>query len=356
MIYNIKPKSNLATFAIVFKGSTNFERKGIYGIAHLMEHLQCKNFDHLIDSLDTDGIQWNAYTSNDEVAFYFSGLSKYLAKYKHELYDAIPKLSVTEETLESERKIVLQEYEESFSDNTEAFQLNWYRGHWGYFNPIGLRKDIETLTLQNCIDFHELQYRYPSMVINIDHDIWSTPLTPNIHKPHPKFQRGIHNVDLEPLQPTDQKEFLFVSPIPSGKVNYYNFICKMFVDGLKSPLYQIIREDNQLCYRITMDTDSFNCGADSQITMHLSSTEDKGKVEEIVRQALNKDNLTRERFDQCKQSFFIGREMADENKHADWEKYLRNTNELITTIAYTMTYEEMMDYASQLTFDMFTSE
>lgn len=358
MIYNIKPKNNLATFAVVFKGSTNFERKGIYGIAHLMEHLQCKNFEHLVDSLDTDGIDWNAYTAQNEIVFYFTGLSKYLGRYKKELYEAIPKFSVTQEMLDSERRIVLQEYEECFSDQSSSFILNWYREHWNAFTPIGLREDIELITLQDCKDFHEIQYRFPSMVVNVDHDKWSSPIAENpiASMPYHQYSKQAYSVPKEIGTQSEQTEYLFASDLlPSGKENYYKFLCKMFVDGLKSPLYKIVREDNQLCYRITMDTDNFNNSRDYQVQVHLSSTESKDHVESIVRSALDKNNLTRERFEQCKTNFFISREKADENKHKDWEKYIRNSDELVTTIANSMTYDEMMDYASHMKFELYTS-
>lgn len=359
MIYNVKPKNNLATFAIVFNGSIDYEYKGVYGIAHLMEHLQCKNFEHLIDSLDKDGIDWNAYTSGSKVAFYFSGLSKHLKFYKEDLYNLIPQFKLTQENLDSERKIVLQEYEEGFGDQTSAFIMNWYRKHWGCFQPLGINLDLESITLKDCEDFFEKQYRYPSLVINIDHDTWKTSMTDNpnvIPKPYAYSKEG-YDVPLEEMPHSQQTDYRFVSQVfTNGKENYYKFLARMYSDGLKSPLYKVIREDNQLCYRITMDVDNFNDRSEYQVSVDLSSTEDADKVRDVVAQGLDTSLLTKERFELCKHSFILDREKIDENRHTDWEKYTLYPSELVSNIIYTMTYDEIIDAAKELQFDMFSSK
>ena len=69
MIINLKSETELSGFYVVYEGSTNLEKKGWFGISHLMEHLMCKNFDHLQEDFAKDGIDWNAYTSSNEIVF-----------------------------------------------------------------------------------------------------------------------------------------------------------------------------------------------------------------------------------------------------------------------------------------------
>jgi hypothetical protein len=76
MIINLKSQTNLSGLYVVYEGSTNLEKKGNYGISHLMEHLMCKTFFHMIQDFDRDGIQWNAYTSSNEIVFYMTGLDE----------------------------------------------------------------------------------------------------------------------------------------------------------------------------------------------------------------------------------------------------------------------------------------
>jgi predicted Zn-dependent peptidase len=72
-IINLKSQTDLSGFYVSFEGSTNLEEKGNYGISHLMEHLLCKNFDHLQDDFDRNAIDWNAYTSSNEIVFHWVG-------------------------------------------------------------------------------------------------------------------------------------------------------------------------------------------------------------------------------------------------------------------------------------------
>ena len=71
MIVNLKSQNDLSGFYIIYEGSTNLEKKGNYGISHLMEHLMCKTFFHLLEDFDKDGIDWNAYTDNNIINFHF---------------------------------------------------------------------------------------------------------------------------------------------------------------------------------------------------------------------------------------------------------------------------------------------
>ena len=111
-VLNVKSETDLSGFYIVYKGSVCNEKKGWYGLSHLMEHLICHSFDDMYDDFDRDGIANNAYTSDNEIVFYFTGLDEYLVKYKDEILKRILKFGVTEEMFQNERKIVLEEYKD----------------------------------------------------------------------------------------------------------------------------------------------------------------------------------------------------------------------------------------------------
>ena len=100
MIINLKSENELSGFYIVYEGSTNLENKGNFGISHLMEHLFCKNFDHLLDDFDRDGISWNAYTDTNLINFYFTGLESKLSKYREKIIELISNFSKAPELLE----------------------------------------------------------------------------------------------------------------------------------------------------------------------------------------------------------------------------------------------------------------
>ena len=168
MLINLKSQTELSGFYIVYYGSTLLEERGNYGISHLMEHLMCRNFQHLRDEFEKEGIDWNAYTSSNEVVFYFTGLEEYLSKRKSELIDLMSDFNVTKKEFENEKKIVLQEYSDYFSDQTESHLLNLNRKLFGFYDPIGLKEDLESLKFMDCLNFFEKQFAKPSKIINPD--------------------------------------------------------------------------------------------------------------------------------------------------------------------------------------------
>ena len=143
MIINLKSETDLSGFYVVYEGSTNLEKKGWFGISHLMEHLMCKNFDHLQEDFDRDGIDWNAYTSSNEIVFYLTGLEDKVNKWKGEFMDLLGEFNVTKEQFENERNIVLEEYMDCFNDQTQTHMLNLSRKLFNDYDPIGLKEDLE---------------------------------------------------------------------------------------------------------------------------------------------------------------------------------------------------------------------
>src|ERR1035437_430173 len=170
MIINLKSKTALSGLYVVYNGSTNLEKPGWYGISHLMEHLLCKTFDHLQEKFDQDGVDWNAYTSDNEIVFHLTGLDKKIKKWKYEFVELLGKFTITEEQLQNEKKIVLEEYMDAFNSQVESHFLNLSRKKLENYSPIGLRKDIENITLEDCKEFFELQFAKPTKIINVSKD------------------------------------------------------------------------------------------------------------------------------------------------------------------------------------------
>ena len=156
MIVNLKSQTNLSGFYIMYEGSTNLEVPGNYGISHLMEHLICKTFFHLLEDFDRDSIDWNASTDSNQIIFYFTGIESKLDKYRNKILKAISEFNITKSQFENERNIVLSEYEDSFNDQSEIHSLNLYRKLFNDYGPIGLRSDLEGLKFMDCIKFFEL--------------------------------------------------------------------------------------------------------------------------------------------------------------------------------------------------------
>ncbi|MGN1043091.1 MAG: M16 family metallopeptidase, partial [Christensenellales bacterium] len=107
---------NSAAFALgVFVGAGCFyETKETNGISHFIEHTVFKGtekrtaFD-IANETDKCGVTLNAYTSRDLTAFYTVGLSEYAEKCADILSDLLFNATFTEENLEKEKGVVIEE-------------------------------------------------------------------------------------------------------------------------------------------------------------------------------------------------------------------------------------------------------
>jgi predicted Zn-dependent peptidase len=315
MIINLKSQTDLSGFYVVYEGSTNLEKSGWYGISHLMEHLMCKNFDHLQEDFDRDGIEWNAYTSNNEIVFYLTGLDEKVNKWKGEFMDLLGDFNVTKEEFENERNIVLEEYMDSFNEQTQSHQLNLSRKLFGDYDPIGLKKDLQNLKFMDCLNYYELQYAKPSKIINVSKnkkynnqaiDFIDRQIVKNI-------EFGDHKVPLElGNEFKDKTSIVILSPVIEEDFAYVHFINAMLSLGLKSPLYTEIREKRGLVYYVHCYQSRMNQQGISTIATQTSNRNYNQVVDSVETIIKNPGKyLTKDRFNLVKDYYKV-RQQKDE--------------------------------------------
>jgi predicted Zn-dependent peptidase len=321
MIINKKSQTNLSGFYIVYEGSTNLEKPGWYGISHLMEHLVCKAFDHLQEDLDRDGIEWNAYTSGNEIVFYLAGLDERVNKWKYKFVELLSKFKVTEEEFENERNIVLEEYMDCFNDQTQAHFLNLSRKLFKDYDPIGLRSDLEALKFSDCLEYFELQYSKPSKIINIskNHDYINDELVFADTEIKNDKEYGNHEVELELNNEfKDKTSIILLSPMIREDFAYVSFINSMLGLGLKSPLYQEIREKRGLAYYVHCYQPRIYDKGMVVISTQVSNKNVEAVINAVKEVIANPDTyLTQERFDVVKDYFTVRKE---KNEILSYEK------------------------------------
>lgn len=315
MITNLKSQTDLSGFYVVYEGSTNLEKKGWYGISHLMEHLMCKNFDHLQEEFDKDGIDWNAYTSSNEIVFYLTGLDEKVNKWKGEFMDLLGQFNVTKEQFENERNIVLEEYMDAFNDQTQTHMLNLSRKLFNDYDPIGLRQDLEDLKFMDCLNYFELQYAKPTKIINVSKNkkYKNSEIEFAERQIVKNLAFGDHKVPLElGNEFKDKTSLVMLSPIIEEDFAYVHFINAMLSLGLKSPLYQEIREKRGLvyyvhCYQSRMNQQGINTIATQTSNKNFNACVDS--VKEVISNP--KKHLTKDRFDLVKDYYKV-RQQKDE--------------------------------------------
>ena len=357
MIVNLKSQTDLSGFYVVYEGSTNLEKKGWYGISHLMEHLMCKNFDHLQEDFDRDGIEWNAYTSSNEIVFYLTGLEDKVNKWKGEFMDLLGGFNVKKAEFENERNIVLEEYMDSFNEQTQCHVLNLSRKLFGDYDPIGLKEDLENLKFMDCLNYFELQYAKPTKIINVSKkDYKNTTLDfaeRTIIKP---LVYGNHNVPLEINNEwKDKTSIAILSPVINEDFAYVHFINAMLSLGLKSPLYQEIREKRGLvyyvhCYQSRMNNQGLNSISTQTSNRNFNAVVDA--VEGVIKNP--KKYLTKDRFNLVKDYYTVRRQKDEILRYKSVNQFINPTGWSVYDILDKITLKKVLEvYDKYYQFDNF---
>lgn len=368
MIINAKSETGLSGFYVIFDGSTMNEKPGWFGLSHLVEHLVCKSFDHLQNIYQQKNIKWNASTSNTEVIFYMKGLDRHINEYKKEFLDLILSYEPTQEQLDNEKKIVLEEYKMCFNSQHSAHYYNLQRKMFGFYNAIGLRSDIENFTLQDCKDYINLYFKKPTRIINVskhndfvDNIEFREKIDPKPFKIDFKTNLYIIKSDDETDVPegmmpleiiTDYKNKVTI--INSSKVltkdfAYASFLCEMMSAGLNSPLYKEVREKLGLVYSIGCDIDKLNNKSCVISIMTDTSAKNIDKVQNQIKYVLDnlKDFLTQERFDIIKENYITKLEESAILNYSNISRYMNEPEWRIETIIDTITLQDTLDIANK---------
>jgi len=308
MIININSQTDLSGFYIVFEGSAQNETIGNRGISHLMEHLLCKNCEHLYDEFDLYGIENNAYTTDTDIVFFITGLDEYILKFREEFLNYITKFKITQEDLDKEKMIVIQEYMDLFNNQSQAHGENILRKLFNVYGPIGDKKDIESITLEDCKKWFDIQFSQPTKIINISKN--------NDFKKDIKFKTTINSNILCNKIPykfeiinnfKGKASVINLSKLIISDFNVVDFICLMVGDGLRSPLYDELREKNGLCYYVQCFSRDIN--SNSSVVCIASSINKKNtkKFQKVIENVFsNKEKfLTIERFNIVKEQTLI---------------------------------------------------
>jgi predicted Zn-dependent peptidase len=315
MIINLKSSNELSGFYIIFEGSTLLEEKGIYGISHLLEHLMCKTFYSLLEDFDRDGISWNAYTDSNIINFHFTGLESKLSKYRTKILELMSKFDITKEQFETERNIVISEYEDVFNDQSQSHYLNLYRKLFNDYDPIGLREDLESLNFMDCLNFFEKQYLNPTKIINVSKTLKfkSDLIDFKEREIISDLKFGNHDVPLElGNEFKDKTSIIMLSPVVNSNWAEVNFINGMLSMGLTSPLYNEVREKLGLVYFIHCYQTRSNTKGLVNIST-LTNNKNVSSVIDGVKKVLKKKDkvLTKERFNLVR-DYYLVRKQKDE--------------------------------------------
>lgn len=144
------------------------EREGVTGSAHMLEHMMFqgakkysgKDFHRLMEE---NGIDWNAFTSNDYTGFYMNLPASKLDLVMDVELDRMSSLVLVDKNLQSEREVVKEERRWRVDNNPmgllrELTMSTIFKSHPYKWPVIGHMKDIENYDVKTLRQFYETYY------------------------------------------------------------------------------------------------------------------------------------------------------------------------------------------------------
>lgn len=182
------------------------------GLAHLFEHMMFRGTDRLPPEsherfIEARGGRVNAYTTADTTVYYADVAPDSLPLVIELEAERLRNLKITEETLASERQVVLEERRMRTEDQPDgrafeamlalAFQAHPYR-----VPTIGWRSDVEAVTVEACREFFHTYYAPNNLVIAIAGSFDAADTLARIRE---QF-RPLERVEPIPRSPTKEPE------------------------------------------------------------------------------------------------------------------------------------------------------
>ena len=152
------------------------------GIAHFVEHMLFKgtatrSAEDIAQTIDSIGGQMDAFTAKEYASYYIKVLDEHLPLAVDVLADIVRRPAFTEEDIEREKKVVLEEIKmvEDTPDDLvhELFTENFWVDHPLGRPILGTRETVEGLTKKGLRNYFDHVYTAPNMIIaavgNVEH-------------------------------------------------------------------------------------------------------------------------------------------------------------------------------------------
>jgi len=181
VLHQQSDRTALVSYQTWYRVGSSDEKPGKTGIAHLFEHLMFKGtytvpegeFDRRLEAL---GGRVNAATWLDWTYYYEDVPSDALAEVVRLEADRMANLRLEPAPFAAEREVVLNERRERVDNDphgllSELLWNNVFPTH-PYGQPtIGWMKDIEAITLEDCLEFYDTYYAPNNAVVVVAGDV-----------------------------------------------------------------------------------------------------------------------------------------------------------------------------------------
>jgi zinc protease len=173
--------SKIAVFNLLYKVGSRFEKPGKTGLAHFFEHLMFGSSAHVPEfdrALERAGGSCNAFTSPDITNYYMTLPSSNLETAFWLESDRMLQLTLSEKTVETQRKVVTEEYKQRYlnqpyGDIWHHLRNLAYETHPYRWPTIGEKlSDIEEYTLEDIWEFYKTHYHPGNAVLVVAGNVY----------------------------------------------------------------------------------------------------------------------------------------------------------------------------------------
>jgi zinc protease len=235
--------SKTAVFNLLYKVGSRFEKPGKTGLAHFFEHLMfgsSANVPVFDRELERVGGSCNAFTSPDITNYYMTLPATNLETAFWLESDRMLQLTLSEKTIETQRKVVIEEYKQRYLN--QPYGDVWhhmrdlaYLQHPYRWPTIGQNlEDIEGYTRADILEFYEENYHPENAILVVAGGVtlsqveslsrkWFGPIPPKKRKsnliPEEPGQEKKNTKEVQSRVPTDALYKAFKMPA-KGKPGY----------------------------------------------------------------------------------------------------------------------------------------
>lgn len=267
-------RAPVVTHMIWYKAGSTDEEEGKSGVAHLFEHLMFKStktvkageFSRLIAE---NGGRENAFTSYDYTGYYQTVARDRLDMVMRLEADRMTNLILSQEEIDTERKVVLEERRSRVGNNPgatlrEAANAALYMNH-PYRRPIiGWEHEIKALSMGDIRRFYDRWYRPENAILVVAGDVSLEDVRPlaekyygviargqgakraRLSEPPQRVERRVELKSARVRQPTWSKTVLvpgYVTAKENGKPDFpyvIEVLNNILGGGASSPLYRAL--------------------------------------------------------------------------------------------------------------------
>lgn len=293
--------------------------RGKSGLAHYHEHLMFKGSPKFksgeyLKLVTKNGGDHNAFTGYDATSYFVTIARDRLPLAMELEADRMKALTVSDEEALSEKQVIIEERRARIDNNPDALlaeQMNatLFRNHPYHYPIIGWQHEMEGLTKQDVLDFHEKYYHPNNAVLIVSGDITAAELKPLAEKyygaleskPIPARSWLIEPPNIAARTVTlkhkhvKQPEFSRIYEAPSMNYGDASMAVPLFVlshllgGGKNSDLYQSLVVDRKLAAGVDTSYDFYTRGP-SQFEIEITPETGVGldKVEAALDASLAK--------------------------------------------------------------------